>query len=399
MRVFVSHSSKDKDLADRLVSLFRLALNLDSDDIRYTSSPGYGLTTGEPILEALRKEVQEAPVVIGLLTTNSLISTWVNFELGARWGLGKRLFPLCAKGLKPGNLPEPLKSLAALDCTNEDHLQKLLEDVALELELNLDRGSSYSQSVVQCAGAAQGSGSSASNKNDALGDNAGAIALPGGVDGTSSGHSPSLVLNWGDLENRDVFPSPFKVTSIVLDVPESIPQLPQSTYPTHMVNRDYLKELAKYVHDKVFYCPLGLRLKNESEVVGKRVRFVGNLAKTEGLYVRDEMDPVPEENLLASIRPIFPTSIRNEEEGFVKLRELDNRWEITVDFGDIRPRDEVWTSCPLWFGATHAQTFHLEGELRGNDLRTPIECVLEVRIETDYRPMKVDDLFPFFEDD
>ena len=399
MRIFISHSSEDKDLADRLVSLFRQALNLSSDDIRYTSSPGFGLTTGEPILEALRKDVKEAAVVIGLLTTNSLNSTWVTFELGARWGLGLRLFPLCAKGLKPGNLPEPLKSLTALDCADEAQLQRLLEDVAQKLAIDLDRGSSYSHLVVQCAGAARGSDISTKHKNDALGDNERNIALPGRNDGTSSGHSPSLVLNWGDLENRKILPSPFKMTSLVLDKPESIPQLPQQTHNLPLKNRKYFQELVEYVYDNAFLCPLGLRLENKSEVVAKRIRFVGNLAKTEGLYVRDEMDPVPEEDLFASMTPFPPNSIRNEEEGSLKLRELENRWEVTVDFGDTRPHDEVWTNCPLWFGATRAQILRLDGELRGDNLPTPIECFLDVWIGTADRPMNVDDLSPFLEDD
>ena len=46
MRVFISHSSKDKEVASLVVELLRSALNLRSDDIRYTSEAGYGLPAG-----------------------------------------------------------------------------------------------------------------------------------------------------------------------------------------------------------------------------------------------------------------------------------------------------------------------------------------------------------------
>ena len=114
MRVFVSHSNKDKELASRVVELLRRALNLRSDDIRYTSEAGYGLPAGANIEQSLRQDVRDADVLIGLLTPNSLSSIYVIFELGARWGMNKTNIYLYAKGMTPEKLGSPLRDYHGL---------------------------------------------------------------------------------------------------------------------------------------------------------------------------------------------------------------------------------------------------------------------------------------------
>lgn len=86
-RVFISHSSADQDLAEALIRLLRSALPLQPDIIRCTSVGGYKLPTGTEVDAQLRKEVVEAELFIALITKDSLDSTYVLFELGARWGV------------------------------------------------------------------------------------------------------------------------------------------------------------------------------------------------------------------------------------------------------------------------------------------------------------------------
>ena len=167
MRAFVSHSSGDIDLAKLAVELLRTALNLRSDDIRYTSEPGYGLRAGADIEETLRQDVLEADVVIRLLTPNSLASTWVVLELGARWGANKTLIPLCANGTRPSTLKDPLGALLALDCSDRTQLHKLVEDVAQCLGGRLDNPSSYTPVIDRLADAASTTAGSAAHAGTA----------------------------------------------------------------------------------------------------------------------------------------------------------------------------------------------------------------------------------------
>ena len=110
LQIFISHSSKDKALAEALTDLLKAALGLPSNQIRCSSVDGHRLPVEVDTQSLLRAEVNAAKVVIGLVTPNSLASSYVMFELGARWGASLFLAPLVA-GVKPSGLSGPFESL------------------------------------------------------------------------------------------------------------------------------------------------------------------------------------------------------------------------------------------------------------------------------------------------
>ena len=65
--VFISHSSQDMALAERVVDLLRSALNLRADGIRCTSVEGYRLPVGADSDEQLREELLGARAFVGIL--------------------------------------------------------------------------------------------------------------------------------------------------------------------------------------------------------------------------------------------------------------------------------------------------------------------------------------------
>ncbi len=380
MRIFVSHSSDDEELASVLVILLQTALPISGDDIRCTTLPGLGLPTGSNILDALRADVREADVAIGLLTPSALSSIWVLFELGARWGLGQNILPLCAKGLTPQDLPAPLRSLVAADCRNREQLLKLLEDVARVLHLELAGTSTYDRFLSQIA------------EKALVSDDETVIS--------SNSWSPRLDLEWADLESGKYLSTKFSLTSLFLEKPtETLEQKPSRDALGILIdpfeNTSYFQEVIDYAADQAFYSPLSLRIKNDSEAISRRVRFVGQVMRTEGLTMKEEMDPLPEKSYSSSsLIEIGGREVSDEAK--VSLRTYENRWEVKIDFDDIRPHDDR-VSLPLWFGATRSQNVSLEGELRGDDLKNPIDCVLKVGIETERRQINLEDIRPFLD--
>ena len=143
IEIFISHSSRDSELAKALVDIFRAALNLQASRIRCTSVNGYKLEVGANTNEQLRKETVEARVLVGLITDVSIDSAYVLFELGARWGAREFLAPLLGAGRGPEILAGPLSGLNALLCTREDLFQ-LVADIATQLGKSVERPEVYS---------------------------------------------------------------------------------------------------------------------------------------------------------------------------------------------------------------------------------------------------------------
>jgi hypothetical protein len=129
-KVFISHSSADADIADALVDLLCTALPLRRADFLCTSVDGCRLPGGALTSDTLRKELQSCPAFLSLLTRNSISSSYVLFELGARWGCGKHHIPLLAKGFAADLMKEPLKEMNALNLAKQPQVLQLVSDLA-----------------------------------------------------------------------------------------------------------------------------------------------------------------------------------------------------------------------------------------------------------------------------
>ncbi len=140
--IFISHSSKDAELAQALIDLLRTSLGLRADQIRCSSVDGYRLPVGVNTEDQLRNEVNATKAVIGLVTPSSLQSSYVMFELGARWGAKSFMAPLLV-GVQPSDLRGPLSLLNALSANNEAQLHQLLGNISERLRLPLENPSSY----------------------------------------------------------------------------------------------------------------------------------------------------------------------------------------------------------------------------------------------------------------
>src|SRR3954468_14030365 len=68
LAIFISHSAKDKELAEALIELLRAGIRgLTDDDIRCTSVAGYGFEAGVETDTRLRTEVNSSVAFIGLI--------------------------------------------------------------------------------------------------------------------------------------------------------------------------------------------------------------------------------------------------------------------------------------------------------------------------------------------
>jgi len=144
LSIFISHSSKDSDIALLLIELLRAALGLTDEQIRCSSVDGFRLASGANVDDVLKAEVPEAQAFIGLITPKSIASAYVLFELGARWGARRHMIPVLA-GIGPDALQGPLKGINSISANSIAQLHQLLSDLADALSVDLQRAASYTR--------------------------------------------------------------------------------------------------------------------------------------------------------------------------------------------------------------------------------------------------------------
>ncbi|GEM_PF-2247057 len=167
MDIFISHSSKDVLYAKILIQIIRKAFNIKSGLIRCTSVPGYKLKVGANTDSQLKKEIFAAKAFIGIITKESINSTYVLFELGARWGVGLPLIPLLCDQNGSSLLSGPIKNINALSALDSSDLLQFLSDLGDILGTSPEDPSAYiddiedlKQSIIGSSGETQESESS-----------------------------------------------------------------------------------------------------------------------------------------------------------------------------------------------------------------------------------------------
>jgi hypothetical protein len=152
LKIFISHSSADRELATLLVDLLRSSLNLSAEAIRCTSVEGHRLAGGAETDRALRKDIHDCQAFIGLISATSIESAYVLFELGARWGAERHLLPLLAPTADAAILRGPLSGINALRCSNAADLQQMIHEIAGVLKISAEKPAAYQRHVEQILG-------------------------------------------------------------------------------------------------------------------------------------------------------------------------------------------------------------------------------------------------------
>jgi hypothetical protein len=145
--LFVSHSAADAELAKRIVHAAEKALAIPARMIRCSSVDGYRLPAGSDTDEAIRDEIFQSRAFIALLTPHSLESTWVLFEVGARWGAKKHLFPVVAGGATTTAVEGPMAGLNTLNAASPPQFLQLLQELGTALDLPLQPMGSFQEAV------------------------------------------------------------------------------------------------------------------------------------------------------------------------------------------------------------------------------------------------------------
>lgn len=130
-KVFISHSSEDKNLIDDFVDkVLRLSCGLNTTDIIYTSRQTTGVELGDNIPEYIKTNLQTCSLVLFMISPNYRKSEVCLNEMGAAWALNKKTISILLPGVSFNSLgwltsldkaikiddPEGLDKLASILC-------------------------------------------------------------------------------------------------------------------------------------------------------------------------------------------------------------------------------------------------------------------------------------------
>ena len=137
-RVFITHSSLDQELAERIVDALRLATDVDESRIFCSSIEGYGITAGQDFLQYILDQLQNTPLVLPLITPAYLDSRFCQWELGGAWVLEVDMVPILVEPVRPEQLEGPLHNRQVVK-VNRAGLNTLVDRIAKSIGSYVNR--------------------------------------------------------------------------------------------------------------------------------------------------------------------------------------------------------------------------------------------------------------------
>lgn len=139
MQAFMTYFSVEEadaeDLAEHLKSVF----GKDGIEI-FMASSWESVAPSDEWESKVIKAIQDAAVLLVLMSHDALSRPWINFEIGVAWATRTRILIFCHKGMTPSGLPRPYGSLQAVDLnglTHEEKMARAAEAVSRALDLTL----------------------------------------------------------------------------------------------------------------------------------------------------------------------------------------------------------------------------------------------------------------------
>ena len=108
IRVFVSYAREDKGPASELISQLTRQSNIHI----FTTDK---MSAGENWQSKIKKELSKSDYFLVILSPASINSKWVQFELGAAWGLNKFIIPVVTNEEVVNRIPLELSHLKVID--------------------------------------------------------------------------------------------------------------------------------------------------------------------------------------------------------------------------------------------------------------------------------------------
>ena len=138
--VFISHSSGDKALIQSFVeNVLILGLGLDKEDIAFTSHEVYGVEPGDRINRYIKDNIEEADIILLMISQNYKKSEVCLNEMGAAWALDKFFVSVLLPNAGFDKLGWLTNFEKAVKVDNKDQVVSLSETIVNALSIDISK--------------------------------------------------------------------------------------------------------------------------------------------------------------------------------------------------------------------------------------------------------------------
>jgi hypothetical protein len=123
-QVFISHSARDAELVNSLVTLLKAGVGMREEQYFYTSGAGAAVAPGDDFVARIRDELVDCKLAIELITPSYLESRFCLCELGAVWVSTKQNFPIRTPSVDANDLDGVLGNIQV------PQVEECLDDLA-----------------------------------------------------------------------------------------------------------------------------------------------------------------------------------------------------------------------------------------------------------------------------
>lgn len=231
------------------------------------------------------------------------------------------------------------------------------------------------------------------------------IASMGAADAGTSSTQPTFELEWADLSRQSGLGLSVNVRSRVLS-----PQLsPTSLMPRSELRSlgvahigsfntpgegDY-RELISYAYEAALVEPVGLCIRNTSNVAARDVLVTSRIDKVPDVRLYDssgEPSKPMKHPYMAALAGIRPLAERLQPTPRPRVREFPTHWELTIPFGSVLPKAAVWSTDVIYVGSERVVDLALPIQIYADNLSNPLSLDLAIAISVRQRAMTNTDL-------
>ncbi len=215
---------------------------------------------------------------------------------------------------------------------------------------------------------------------------------------------PSVDLDFADKNSKEKLGKNIKLNALLLNYDKSNIQKYGSGYSPFLPisiheNTNYYLEKAEYIKQVAIINKIGFWIKNTSEVHLSNVSLKIQIKCEPHLIIKDEIDyprhPSKDKYNLATNMNFKLNSVIKKNRIDVSFENIktDQRCLISADFGDIRPKEEVWSSDFFCIGATENCELKIEGQIFAHNLPEPLMVPLSIVFEVDAEDLDTEKLY------